>query len=165
MRSRAAIPLMVDARQLVAGLVYLVAYVALDRVSFFESYAQLGITPWNPCTGLSFVLILLFGRRLIPLLFVAPFLADMINRQVLLPWPAEILSVGAGYSAALLFLTGPKARFDPRLLSMRDLAQLILATSVSAAFVAASYVGLMIVADPLPGKEFATAKASRKSFF
>jgi hypothetical protein len=28
-----------DARQLVAGLVYLVAYVALDRVSFFESYA------------------------------------------------------------------------------------------------------------------------------
>ena len=76
MRSRAAIPLMVDARQVVAGLVYLVAYVALDRVSFFESYAQLGITPWNPSTGLSFVLILLFGRRLIPLLFVAPFPAS-----------------------------------------------------------------------------------------
>jgi len=157
MRSRTAILLMVDTRQLVAGLAYLVAYVALDRVSFFESYAQLGITPWNPSTGLSFVLILLFGRRLIPLLFVAPFLADMINRQVLLPWPAEILSVGAGYSAALLFLTGPKARFDPRLLSMRDLAQLILATSVSAAFVAASYVGLMIAAGLLPGKEFVAA--------
>jgi signal transduction histidine kinase len=77
-----------------------------------------------------------------------------------LPWPAEILSVaaiGAGYSAALLFLTGPKARFDPRLPSMRDLAQLILATSVSAAFVAASYVGLMIAAGLLPGKEFVAA--------
>jgi integral membrane sensor domain MASE1 len=160
MRSRAAIPLMVDTRQLVAGLAYLVAYVALDRVSFFESYAQLGITPWNPSTGLSFVLILLFGRRLIPLLFVAPFLADMINRQVLLPWPAEILSVaaiGAGYSATLLFLTGPKTHFDPRLSSMRDLAQLILATAVSAAFVAASYVGLTIAAGLLPGKEFVTA--------
>ena len=106
MRSRAAIPLTVDARQVIAGLVYLVAYVALDRVSFSESYAQLGITPWSPSTGLSFVLILLFGRELIPLLFVALFLADMINRQVVLPWPAEILSVaaiGAGYSAALLF--------------------------------------------------------------
>lgn len=160
MRSRAAIPLTVDARQAIAGLVYLVAYVALDRVSFFESYAQLGITPWSPSTGLSFVLILLFGRGLIPLLFVAPFLADMINRQVVLSWPAEILSVaaiGAGYSAALLFLTGPKSRFDPRLSSMRDLAQLILATSVSAAFVAASYVGLMIAAGLLPGKEFAAA--------
>ena len=137
MRSRAAIVLMVDARQVIAGLVYLVAYVALDRLSFSESYAQLGITPWSPSTGLSFVLVLLFGRQLIPLLFVAPFLADMVNRQVVLPWPAEILSVaaiGAGYSAALLFLTGPKARFDPWLSSMRNLAQLILATSVSAAF-------------------------------
>ena len=66
MRSRAAIPLMVDARQVIAGLVYLVAYVALDRVSFSESYAQLGITPWSPSTGLSFVLILLFGRSFVP---------------------------------------------------------------------------------------------------
>jgi signal transduction histidine kinase len=143
-----------------AGLIYLVAYVALDRVSFSESYAQLGITPWSPSTGLSFVLILLFGRRLIPLLFVAPFLADMVNRQGVLPWPAEILSVtaiGAGYSAALLFLTGPNARFDPRLSSMRDLAQLILVTSLSAAFVAASYVGLMIAAGLLPGGEFVAA--------
>jgi integral membrane sensor domain MASE1 len=155
-----AIKLMVDARQVMAGLVYLIGYVSLDRVSFSESYAQLGITPWSPSTGLSFVLILLFGRRFIPLLFVAPFLADMVNRQGVLPWPAEILSVaaiGAGYSAALLFLTGPKARFDPRLPSMRDLAQLILATSASAAFVAASYVGLMIAAGLLPGKEFVAA--------
>ena len=72
MRLRAAIPLTVDARQVIAGLVYLVAYVALDRVSFSESYAQLGITPWSPSTDLSFVLVLLFGRQLIPLLFVAP---------------------------------------------------------------------------------------------
>jgi two-component system, LuxR family, sensor kinase FixL len=161
MRSRAAaIALMIDPRLVTAGLVYLVGYVALDRVSFSESYAQLGISPWNPSTGLSFVLVLLFGRRFLPLLFVAPFLADMINRQVVLSWPAEILAVaviGAGYSAALLFLTGPTARFDPRLPSMRDLAQLILATSVSAAFVAASYVGLMVAAGLLPGREFATA--------
>jgi two-component system, LuxR family, sensor kinase FixL len=160
MGTRAAIPLMIDARQGIAGLVYLSAYVALDRVSFSESYAQLGITPWSPSTGLSFVLILLFGRRLIPLLFVAPFLADMVNRQGVLPWPVEILSVtaiGIGYSAALLLLTGPDARFDPRLSSMRDLAQLVLATLVSAAFVAASYVGLMVAAGLLPGKEFAGA--------
>jgi signal transduction histidine kinase len=106
------------------------------------------------------VLILLFGRRLIPLLFVAPFLAEMVNRQGALPWPVEILSVaaiGAGYSTALLFLTDPKARFDPRLPSMRDLAQFILATSVSAAFVGASYVGQMIAAGLLPGKEFVAA--------
>jgi signal transduction histidine kinase len=161
MRSRAAAILLTgDARQVIAGLAYLIGYVALDRVSFSESYAQLGITPWSPSTGLSFVLILLFGWRFVPLLFVGPFLADMVNRQGVLPWPAEILSVaaiGTGYSAALLFLTRPKARFDPLLPSMRDLAQLILATSVSAAFVAASYVGLMIAAGLLPGREFVAA--------
>jgi two-component system sensor kinase FixL len=161
MQSRAAAILLTgDARQVIAGLAYLIGYVALDRVSFSESYAQLGITPWSPSTGLSFVLILLFGWRFVPLLFVGPFLADMVNRQGVLPWPAEILSVaaiGTGYSAALLFLTRPKARFDPLLPSMRDLAQLILATSVSAAFVAASYVGLMIAAGLLPGREFVAA--------
>ena len=160
MRSRAAIPMMVDARQIGAGLAYLVAYVALDRVSFLESDAHLGIASWNPSTGLSFALILLFGRRLIPLLFVAPFLADMISRQVALPWPAEILSVaaiGGGYAAALLFLTRPQTRFDPRLWSMRDLAQLILATSVSAALVAASYVALIVAAGLFPAKEFVAA--------
>jgi two-component system, LuxR family, sensor kinase FixL len=160
-RSRAAaMALMVDARRVMAGLVYLIGYVALDRVSFSESYAQPGISPWKPSTGLSFVLVLLLGRRFLPLLFVAPFLADMINRPVVLSWPAEILSVaviGVGYSAALLFLTGPKAHFDPRLSSMRDLALLILATSVSAAFVAAGYVGLMIGSALLPGEEFVTA--------
>ena len=40
---------------------------------------------------------------------------------------------------------------------MRDLAQLILATAVSAAFVAASFVGLMIAAGLLPGNEFVAA--------
>jgi len=44
---RPAAPLTFDGRQLVAGLTYLVAYVALDRVSILQSDAQLGITPWK----------------------------------------------------------------------------------------------------------------------
>jgi len=55
---------------------------ALDRICFFESYTSFGIAPWNPGAGLSFVLILVFGRQLIPLLFVALLLADVINREV-----------------------------------------------------------------------------------
>jgi two-component system, LuxR family, sensor kinase FixL len=91
----------VDGRAVIVGFAYLAAYAALDRVSFFESYVPFGITPWNPGTGLSFVLILVFGRQFIPLLFVSPLLADVVNQQVVLPWAAEILSVaavGAGYS-------------------------------------------------------------------
>jgi two-component system, LuxR family, sensor kinase FixL len=157
---RPAAPLMFDGRQAVAGLTYLVAYVALDRVSILQSDAQLGITPWNPSTGLSFALVLFFGRQLIPLLFAAPLLADIVNRQVFLPWPAEVASVvaiGGGYSVALLFLTGPKARFDPRLSSMRDLAQFIFTTAAAAAFVALSYVSLTVGVGLLPGNQFVAA--------
>src|SRR5277367_5228132 len=95
------------AHKVIVGVAYLVGYVALDRVSFIEPYAPFGITPWNPNTGLSFVLILVFGLRMIPLLFIAPFLTDLVNEHILLPWTVEVLSValiGGGYSAALVYL-------------------------------------------------------------
>jgi two-component system, LuxR family, sensor kinase FixL len=47
-------------------LFYVAAYVTLDWVSFIEPYAHFDITPWNPHTGLSFIVILVFGQRMIP---------------------------------------------------------------------------------------------------
>ena len=94
------------------------------------------------------------------MLFAAPLLADIVNRQVFLPWPAEVASVvaiGGGYSVALLFLTGPKARFDPQLSSMRDLARLIFTTAAAAAFVAVSYVSLTVGVGLLPANQFVAA--------
>ena len=120
----AAFPGIVDANKAIVGVSYVAAYVALDWVSFIEPYAHFDITPWNPNTGLSFVLILVFGLRMIPFLFVGPFLADLVNRDIVVPWTVEILSaglIGGGYSAALVFLRRSSTRFDPTLSSMRDL--------------------------------------------
>ena len=64
------------------GVVYLIGYIALDWVSFIDPFAPFGITPWNPPPGLSFVLVLLFGQRALPLLFVAPVLADLMVRHL-----------------------------------------------------------------------------------
>ena len=156
----AAVPEMVGLRKLTIGLAYLVAYIALDWVSFIEPYAHLNITPWSPNTGLSFVLILLFGQRMIPFLFAGPFLADLINQHNALPWAAELASVvviGGGYSAALFLLTRPSVRFDPTLSSMRDLVLLMLVAAASAAVVASSYVGLTIAAGLSPAGDFVTA--------
>ena len=128
-------PRVFDANKLVVGLVYLAAYALLDWISFIEPYAQLGITPWNPGTGLSFVLLLLFGLRMIPFLLISPLLADFLTQQFAMPWPVEILAsmlVGGGYSVALTFLLHPKLRFDPTLGSMRDLVLLMLVAVVSA---------------------------------
>ena len=111
-------PGIIDANKAIVGLSYVAAYVMLDWVSFIEPYARFNITPWNPNTGLSFILILVFGQRMIPFLFVSPFLADLVNREIVVPWSVEILSVGViggVYSTALAFLKRSTTRFDPAL--------------------------------------------------
>ena len=153
-------PGIVDAHLAIVGVIYVAAYVALDWVSFIEPYKQFNITPWNPNTGLSFILILVFGRRMLPFLFIGPFVADLVNREIIGPWPVEIISVGliaGGYSAALIFLTRPNSRFDPALSTMRDLVLLMIVVAASAAFVASGYVGLRIGAGLLPAKDFVAA--------
>jgi signal transduction histidine kinase len=155
-----AFPRVFDAHKIVVGVTYLAAYAVLDWISFIEPYAHLGITPWNPGTGLSFVLLLLFGQRMFPFLLVSPLLADLLHQQFALPWPIEILSsvlVGGGYSVALIFLMRPTLRFDPALSSMRDLVLLMFVAVVSAAVVASGYVGLTIAAGLLPVSEFGAA--------
>ena len=144
----------------IIGIGYLVAYVLFDWISFIEPYAPFGITPWNPGTGLSFFLILVFGRRMIPFLFVGPLLADLNQNHPLLPWGVELsfaMLIGGGYSAALVFLLRPSMRFDPALSTMRDLVLLMLVAVVSAAFVASSYVAVAIAAGLLPIEDFAAA--------
>jgi two-component system sensor kinase FixL len=148
------------ANKALGGLAYIAGYVALDRISFIGHYASFGITPWNPNTGLSFVLVLFFDVWIIPLLFVAPFMADLINRQINLPWAVEFITValiGGGYSAALAFLKSSASRFDPALSSMRDLLLLMLVATASAAFVVSTYVGVAIAAGLLSVKDFVPA--------
>jgi two-component system sensor kinase FixL len=160
MRLSATLPAMTITREAIVGLAYLAAYVLLDRVSLYESYAPLGTTPWNPSIGLSFVLILVFGRQFVALLFIAPLLADIANRHDSLVWPTEMLSVvaiGTNYSAALFSLSKRSICFDPALLSLRDVLLLILAATVSAAFVASCHVAIMIGAGVTPVGEFTTA--------
>ena len=164
MRLRTVVlPKIGDANKVLVGVSYVAAYVALDWVSYIEPYANFNITPWNPNTALSFILILVFGRRMIPFLFISAFLADLINREIVGPLIVEVLSVvliAGVYSAALIFLTRAKTRFDPTLSSMRDLVVLMLVVAAGAAFVALSYVGLRIAAGLLPARDFMAA-ASR----
>jgi signal transduction histidine kinase len=144
----------------VIGLGYLVGYVLLDRVSLVDPSTPFGITPWNPGAGLGLVMVLLFGRRTIPYLFPAPWIADLVNLQTPLPWSAELLGaavIGAGYAATSMLLLRPNVRFDPALSSLRDLALLILAAVISAAVVASGYVGVMIATGLLPFRDFAAA--------
>jgi hypothetical protein len=118
-------------------------------ISYFEPYAQFAITPWNPNTGASIAVILMFGRRMIPFSFIAPLLADLVVRQLPLPLSIEMLSVvviGGVYTGAGLLLLQSKLSFDRGLSSMRDLLILIVITVVSAGSWR-RHVGLLVAAD------------------
>ena len=156
----AAFPTSLGAHKAIASFIYLAAYVGLDRVGFIQPYGPSGITAWNPGTGLSFFLVLAFGVWTIPFLFIAPFLADLVNGTIIQPWSIEILSValvGGIYSIALIFLQRANDTFDPALSSMRDLVVLMLVAAISAGFVAPIYVGLVIAVGLLTVRDFTAA--------
>ncbi|MDI1346391.1 MAG: MASE1 domain-containing protein [Pseudolabrys sp.] len=155
-----AFPRIFKLPQPVLAFSFLAGYVLLDWVSFIHPFAPFGITPWNPPTGLSFILILLFGQRFIPLLFAAPLLADILVRQLPLSWTVEFITsatIGGFYATGLLILLRPAMRFNPALTSMRDLVMLIIVAAVSSAFVAMSYVGVLVAAQWLPAEDFTQA--------
>jgi len=161
LRSRAAgVPFGPGRYAIIAGLLYLIAYIVLDPVGIVSSKSSLDLPSWNPQAGLSFVLILLFGLRLFPFLFIAPLLADIVNQPIPLPWKTEILStllIGTSYSILFLLLTAPKIRFNPALNSMRDLVLLMFAAAAVSSVVAPGCVGLLVMAGSLSADGFIAA--------
>lgn len=142
------------------GALYLTGYALLDKVSYIHPFGASGITPWNPSTGLSFLLVLLYGRQTLPLLFVAPALADIMVRGPAFPlWVtgASALIAGGGYALATLFLLHPRIHFDRQPSSLRGLIILMGTAVVCSALVASAYVLLLIGAGTMPVTDFAPA--------
>ena len=148
---------------LATGFAYLAAYVLLDWVSYVHPFAEFGITPWNPQTGLSFALILLLGRSYLPWLVVAPLAADLIVRELPLPLSAEILVVvitGLGYGLGALLLLAPRIRFDPALSSRRSLLWLLGVATVSIAAVSLGHGLILLLHELIPAHQLALAALS-----
>jgi signal transduction histidine kinase len=149
-------PALISPSPWLIGSGYVVGYVLVDWITFIYPFAPFGITPWNPNTGLSFVLVLLFGQKFIPLLFVAPLAFDAIVLHFPFPWPAEVLLiavVGGGYAAGFAFLLRRGSRFDPALKTLRDLIVMLVVAAFSSAFVAAGYIGILITINLLPAQQ------------
>jgi signal transduction histidine kinase len=139
---------MTDARQyrrLLIGCAFLLAYVALDYVSYVKPYRGLGITPWNPPPGLSIAVIFLGGWFYAPFVLLAPALADLVVRGAGLGlWLELLLSFGVGstYLAGGLALQRIMS-FDPRFRFVRDALTLIAVAASSALAAAAVYVVIL----------------------
>ena len=145
---------------LTIALTYVAGYVLLDWVSYVHPFAVSGITPWNPQTGLSFALILLFGSEFLPWLFVAPFLADVLVRQLPLPIGAEalvVLVIGLGYGGATAFLLSPRVSFDSALTSIRALLWLMAVALASIAIVTVGHASILVAFGILAPNDFGQA--------
>lgn len=132
---------------LTIAVTYLAVYVLLDWISYVHPFASSSITPWNPQTGLSFTLVLLFGAPFIPWLFVAAVLSDLVVRSLPLPATAEIVTVlinGLGFGGAAAFLLSRRAHFDLTLSSRGSLLVLMLTATVSVALVALGHILVLI---------------------
>jgi signal transduction histidine kinase len=139
------------------GIAYLASYALVDWLSYISPIAPIGVTPWNPATGLSFALVLLLGREYIPWLFVAPMLVNALVLNLPVPTSVHLLGsviVGAVYGAATSFLTLPRLAFDRTLSTKRSLMTLIAVAAVSTGLVAFTYVGLLFAFGLVSGNDF-----------
>jgi len=142
------------------GALYTCAHMVLDWLSYVHPFGSFGLTPWNPSTGLGFLMVLLLGTRTLPVFFVALIISNLLIRGMPVPiWVAlaESLLVGTGYGTALIALLHPSVRFDPSLSSVRDLFVFLLTLVFSSVAVASAYVSLLFIADLLPAQDVPTA--------
>lgn len=154
------ITLLLSRRHMEIGFGYLVGYLLLDWISYVHPYAEFGITPWNPPTGLSFALILLLGTEFVPWLFIAPLVADWLVRGLPLPIAAHVvgaLVIGLGYAAATWLLLRREMQFDATLTARRSLASLIAVAVTSTAVVGIAYTLSLTAFGILPATDFLAA--------
>lgn len=149
---------MTPRRMALAGL-FVLAYVALDRVSFIHSFQALNITPWNPPPGLGLAVLLLAGPRWAPLMALAALAADMAVRGVPAQWwvapgaDAAMATVYAGVAWGLRCCAG----FDPALTGLRHVLVLLAGAVAGAALAALGYVGVHTLSGGVPLDLLATA--------
>jgi hypothetical protein len=117
------------------GAAYLAIYVLLYWISSVE-HNPFASYSWNPNSGASFAVVIMFGERMFPFMFIAPLLGDLFVPQFMLPLPFELapaILIGGIYGVAALFVLHTKRQFDRTLQSMSSLVLFTFTIVVSAA--------------------------------
>lgn len=138
------------------AVAFVACYLLLDWSSFIGPLQALNITPWNPEPALAVALLLLYGPRWIPLVFLVALTADFLLRGVTIPFSSSLVLAGilaAGY-AAIAHLLGHRLRIDPALQSSKDVLRLTLAVVAGAAVMGLLYVGVLTAKELVPSARF-----------
>lgn len=151
--------------RVLAGLLLIGGYVALDRASLVRPLFGLGLSPWEPAPALLLAFLFFGGRAMLPYALTAPFLSYAIAPPALLPWHVaalETLLLVLPF-AAMAELASHKAGFDQRLCRMSDVLLLTMGTALATALTSLGTVALFIAFDLLHAPQFVQAVGRRFS--
>jgi two-component system sensor kinase FixL len=137
---------------------YVALYVTLDRLSFIGALHGIGITPWDPSTGLAMALLIVKGLRFAPLIMVAELLSGATLPIVPvspLSVCLEALVVTAGYTGAAAILR--RAGLQAGIRRSSDAVILLIVTVISSGLVAGGFVVIFAAAGVVPWSGVAEA--------
>jgi len=140
------------------SIAYIALYLTLDRLSFIGALHGIGITPWNPSTGLAMALLIIKGLRYAPLVLAAELLsgATLPTAPV---FPVLVflgsLVVTGGYTGAAAILR--HAGLQAGIRTSSDVVKLLIVTIISSGLIANGFVAICAAAGVVPWSGFAEA--------
>jgi two-component system, LuxR family, sensor kinase FixL len=137
---------------------YVALYLLLDYISFIHEFSTLGITLWNPPPALSLALLLRYGARYAPLLFVAVLLDGEVFRTAPETWFAKVLTSAAlagGYTVLALLLHVLRRQTEGRVLAQA--VHILLVIPLGVLIIGIIYCGTFVLTNALPTSQYAAA--------
>lgn len=138
------------------GALFFTAYLVLDWVSFTRPFQALDITPWNAEPALAVALLMLYGQRWLPLVFLATVMTDILVRGMLLPLTSTLVTsviLAAGYST-IAYALSHQLKIAPALQDGKDVLRLAVAVVIGAAITGLFYVGWLTAQGYIPSTNF-----------
>ncbi len=145
-------------RALAVCVAFLLGFAALDWVSYLYPISPLGITPWNPAAGLTFVLLWRWGARAVPLAALATVISDLVIRGT--PTNPVALSIGSLWIAAIYALAVHllnRLKVDSHLPGLRDVIWFTALVGPATLVAAVGYVSAFVAAETLSTPEWLTS--------
>jgi PAS domain S-box-containing protein len=145
-------------RATAVSIAYVALYLTVDRLSFIGAMYGVGITPWNPSTGLAMGLLILKGLRYAPLVMAAELLSiTTLPIAPVSPVPVSLgsLAVTGGYMGAATILR--RAGLQAGIRRSSDVVKLLIVPIISSGLVASGFIAIYAAAGIVPWSGFAEA--------
>jgi two-component system sensor kinase FixL len=124
-------------REVLGGLLFLIAYCLLDRIALLLPPDTGGVTPWTLSAGLALALFLRAGPRAAPILFAAELVSSLLTPTPPLPLAGALASAVVVTLSYGLVGSALRHAIDPRLERQGDLVRLLVGALIAGMLAAA----------------------------